>query len=191
MILDFLNQFTGGTTAPGNSDNISDSPTTGTQTSSLVVDLGIGLETLTNPLGVGIPAPSAGGGARDIGVGDDPAIKVMVDVLVAFASGTSLQINLQGAPDSGSGNPGSFTTYVSGPVIAEAQLVAGARLLEIDVPRPPAGVVLPRFLQLQYVTVGTHSAGKIRANLVDTRIDQPGSQTGVLSGYPPGITIAN
>lgn len=191
MILDFLAQFTGGTTAPGSSDNINDAPTTGTQTSSLIMDLGIGLETLTNPLGSGIPAPAQGGGARDLGVGDDPSMKIMVDVTTTFTGGTSLQVNVQGAPDSGSGAPGSFTTYASGPVIAEAQLVQGARLLEIDLPRPPAGVAFPRFLQLQYVSVGTHGAGKIRGNLVLDRIDQPGSQSGALSGYPAGVNIAN
>lgn len=191
MILDFLNQFTGGTTAPGNSDNATDSPTTGTQTSSLVVDLGVGLQTTTNPSGVGIPSAAAGAGARDLGVGDHPSIKIMVEVTTAFASGTSLAINIQGAPDSGTGTQGTYTTYVSGPVIAEAALVAGARLLEIDLPRPPAGVALPRYLRLQYVTVGTHTAGAIRGNAVLDRFDQVGSQTGVLSGYPAGVTVAN
>lgn len=191
MILDFLAQFTGGTTAPGNSDNISDSPTTGTQTSSLIVDIGVGLQTTANASGLAIPGVAAGAGARDLGIADTPAIKIMVDVTTTFTGGTSLAINIQGAPDSGSGTTGTFTTYVSGPVIAEAQLIAGARLLEIDLPRPPANIALPRYLQLQYVTVGTHGAGKLRANAVIDRFDQIGSQTGTLSGYPAGINIAN
>lgn len=186
MILDFLDQFTGGTTGVGNSNNISDSPTTGTQVSSFEVDLGVG--TAGNPA---IPSFAAGGGARDLGVGDKPSLKVSVEVLTAFTGGTSLAVNFQGAPDNGSGAPGTYTTYVTGPVVAEAALVAGARLLEIDVPRPPAGVVLPRFWRLQYVTVGTHGAGALRGNVVLDRFDQPGSQTGVLSGYPPGLTIPN
>ena len=186
MILDFLNQFTGGSVAPGNNNNISDSPTTGTQVSSFEVDIGLG--TTANP---GIPSLAAGGGARDLGVGDDPAIKVSVEVLTAFTGGTSLQVNFQGAPDNGSGAPGTYTTYISGPVVAEAALIIGSRLLEVDIPRPPAGVVLPRFWRLQYVTVGTHGAGALRGNSVLDRFDQPGSQSGILSGYVPGVTIPN
>lgn len=186
MILDFFGQFTGGTASPGNSDNATDSPTTGTQTSSLQVDLGVG--SASNPQ---IPVAGSGGGARDLGVGDQPALKLMVDVEVAFTGGTSLQVNIQGAPDSGSYTPGSFTTFASGAVVAEASLVAGARLLEIDLPRPTPGIAIPRYLQLQYISVGTHGAGKLRGNVVLDRIDQPGSQTGTLSGYVPGVTVPN
>src|SRR5215813_5638291 len=131
MILDFYAQFTGGTTGVGNSDNITDSPTTGTQTSSVQVDIGVGLETVTNPLGAAIPTPAGGAGARDLGVGDTPSLKILVEVVNTFTGGTNLQVNIQGAPDNGSGSPGSYTVYATGPVVVEANLVAGARLLEI------------------------------------------------------------
>lgn len=182
MILDGLLQFT---VAAGDA-----MPNASTTTSGNILDLGLGLELVTNPSGSAIPAPAQGGGARDLGVGDNPALKVMVEVTVAGA-GTSIQVNVQGAPDDGTGQPGAFTTYASGPVVLAATAVVGSRLLEVDLPRPPAGVALPRFLQLQYVGVGNMSAGRMKGWLVLDRFDQPGSQSGVLSGYPPGVAIAN
>src|SRR6516165_9014805 len=119
MILDGLLQFSA---AAG------DSPTTGaTNASTNIIDLHM----------AGIPVLAANQGARDMGIGDDPALKLAIQVTSAFTGGTSLQVNLQGAPDNGTGIPGTFTTYVSGPVVALAQLIAGVRVLEIDVPRPP------------------------------------------------------
>lgn len=175
MILDGLLCFTG---VPGTGD----SPTTGTQNSTNVLDLG---------LNSGIPTSASGGGARDIGIGDDPAMKVLVLVTTAFASGTSLAVALQGAPDNGAGAPGSYTTMITGPVVAEASLIVGARLLDVDVPRPVPGQAIPRFLRLSYITVGTHTAGVIFGTLVLDRHDLPEQSNAVLGGYPPGIAIAN
>lgn len=182
MILDSLLLFSGGSGGVGNSDGATDSPTTGNQVSSNVIDLGIVL---------GIPSYANGGGARDIGVGDDPAMKLMVAVTTAFANATSLQILMQGAPDDGSGGVGSYTTMYTGPAVIEANLVAGARLADIDVPRPVPGQAIPRFLRLEYVTVGTHNAGALEAAMVLDRVDQPLGTGGALSGYPAGITVAN
>lgn len=186
MILDAFAQFTGQTaasgTATGNSDG-TDSPTTGTQTSSAIIDLHMS----------GIPVLANLAGARDMGIGDDPALKLNIQVTVAFTGGTSLAVNLQGATDNGSGAPNSFSTLLAGTVIAEASLIAGAQLLPVDFPRPPQGVAVPRFLQLSYVTVGTHGAGKLRGNIVLDRFDQMYQSTNdaVLGGYPAGVTVAN
>jgi len=174
MILDGLLLFTA---APGTGDL----PTTGTQNSTNVLDLGI----------TGLPTSASGGGARDIGIGDDPAMKLLVQVMTAFASGTSLAVALQGAPDNGSGAPGTYTTMLTGPVVAEASLVVGARLLDDDVPRPAPGQALPRFLRLNYITVGTHTAGAVIGTMVLDRLDLPLQANAVLGGYPPGIVIAN
>lgn len=183
MILDSLWLFSGATTGVGNSDGKTDSPTTGTQTSSNVIDVGV-----TS----GIPASAVnGGGARDIGIGDDPAMKLLVQVTTAFASGTSLGVNLQGAPDAGANAPGTFTIYASGPVVVEANLIVGCRLLDIDMPRPAPGAALPRFYRLGYITVGTHTAGALEAILVLDRMDQPEQTNAVMGGYPVGITVAN
>ena len=186
MILDGLLMFSGGTSAPGNSDGKTDSPTTGTQASSNVLDLGVG--TTTNP---SLPSFANGGGARDIGIGDKPAMKVLVEVTVAFVGGTSLQLTLQGAPDDGSGGVGSYTTMWTSAAIVEASMVAGAYLANISMPRPVPGQVLPRFLRLQYITVGTHTAGTVASTLVIDRFDQVTGTAGNLSGYPAGLTVAN
>lgn len=185
MILDSLLLFTGGSGGVGNNDGATDSPTTGTQNSSNVVDLG----------GPALPASftSPGGGpGRDLGIGDDPALKLMVLVTTAFASGTSLQVNISGAPDNGSGAAGTYQILAAGQVCTEAVLIAGARVLDIDMPRVgPLNVTPPRFLRLGYVTVGTHTAGKIEGLIVLDRFDQIENTNAVLSGYPAGITVAN
>ena len=182
MILDGLLQFTGGAGGVGSTNN-ADAPTTGTQTSSNVLDLHM----------AGIPVLANNQGARDFGIGDDPALKILAQVSVAFTAGTSMQLNFQGATDNGSGAPAAFTTWYSSPVYAEATLVVGARLLDMDVPRPPAGVAIPRFLQLQYVTVGAHATGRLQSWIVIDRHDQVYNATSnaILGGYPPGIAIAN
>lgn len=183
MILDSLWLFTGGTGGVGNADGATDSPTTGTQNSSNIVDVGIIS---------GLPVSAVGGGgARDLGIGDDPALKLMVNINVAFLSGTSLQIGIQGAPDAGNNTPGAWTTYASGPVIAVAQLLNGFRGFDVDMPRVAPGVNIPRYYRLSYVNVGTFTAGKIEGLFVLDRNDQVISTTGASSGYPAGITVQN
>lgn len=183
MILDYLLQFTGGVNSPGNSDSATDSPTTGTQTSSNMLDLHIS--------GGGLPVLANLQGARDMGIGDAPSLKILVEVTTTFLGGTNLVVNFQGAPDNGSGAAGSFVTYFTGPTVLEASLIQGARLYEMDVPRPPPGTPFPRFLSLQYVTSGTHTSGKLRGFIVIDRHDQPLQSNAVLGAYPPGIVIAN
>jgi hypothetical protein len=177
MILDGLLVFTG-------PSGTGDLPTTGTQNSSNVLDLGL----------VGLPASisgGGGGGARDIGIGDDPAMKLLVQVLTAFTGGTSLQVALQGAPDSGTGTPGAYTTMLTGPAVVEANLIAGSRILDDDMPRPVPGQAIPRYLRLSYITVGTHTAGAIFGTIVLDRHDLPLQSNATLGGYPAGITVAN
>jgi hypothetical protein len=193
MIIDGLLLFTGtsnGSTGGVGSGTNTDLPTTGTTYSANVLDLGMaGL-----PASTGTNATGAGGGARDLGVGDDPALKVMVDVTVVFNVITSLQIIVQGTHDNGSGAPYAtdWTTMVTGPVVALAGLVAGARLLEVDLPRPAPGEALPRYLRLGYVIIGgTNTTGLIEGALVLDRDDQIIGATGLLSGYQAGINIAN
>ena len=182
MILDALLQF----------DNAASlAIAAGTQASTNVIDFGLG--TSTNPA---IPSNANGGGARDMGIGDDPALKLLVQVSTTFTSGGAgtLSVAIQGAPDNGSGAPGSYTTWWTSPVYALATLVAGARLLNMDFPRPPAGVAVPRFVRLLYTVAGaTMTAGAVSAYLVLDRDDQMYNSTNnaVLGGYPPGIAISN
>jgi len=184
MILDGLLTFTGtsnGATGGITAGAQTDLPTTGTQAASNIIDLGLD----------GIPSYANGGGARDIGVGDDPSLKLSAIVVTAITGGTSLQLQLQGAPDNGSGAPGSYTTMWTSAAIAEASLVAGAQLANIDVPRVVFGQALPRFLKLNFISVGTHSAGAIECQIVLDRDDQIMGTGGAYSGYPAGLTVAN
>jgi hypothetical protein len=175
MILDGLLQFSGVN---------GDSPTAaGANASTNIIDLHM----------AGIPVLAAGQGARDMGIGDDPALKLLVQVTTAFTGLTSLAVALQGAPDSGTGTPGTFVTWWTGPAVLLASLTAGARLYDMDMPRPPAGVPVPRFLQMNYQIVGTGTGGTIKAYIVLDRMDQMynASDNARMGAYPPGIVITN
>lgn len=144
----------------------------------------------------GLPVLANGQGARDMGIGDDPALKMLVQVLTTFTSGgaATLQVALQGAPDNGSGAPGAFATWWVSPTYALATLVQGARLYDMDLPRPPAGIGIPRFLRMQYI-IGTAAGtgGTLASLIVLDRIDQMYNSTNnaTLGGYPAGVTVAN
>lgn len=178
MILDALQQFS-------NAQSLAQ--IVGTYASSSILDYGI----LS-----GIPSSANGGGARDMGIGDDPALKLLVQVGTAFVSagGGTLQVTLQGAVDDGTGSPAAFSTWWASPLYTIAQAKAGARLLDMDFPRPPQGVAIPRFVRLLYgVATATITAGTINAFVVLDREDQPYQSTDntIMGGYPAGITVAN
>ena len=178
MILDAFPQF----------DNVvSLAIPAGTQASTNVIDFGIAS---------GIPSSANGGGARDMGIGDDPSLKMVVQVGTAFTSGGAgtLAVALQGAPDNGSGAPGSYSTWWTSPTYALATLNAGSQLMNIDFPRPPDGIAVPRFVRLLY-TVGTATmtAGTVSSYIVLDRMDQmyQGTDNSILGGYQAGINVAN
>lgn len=175
MILDGLLQFS-------NAQAI-----TVTATSTNQIDLGI-----TS----GIPTSASGGGARDIGIGDKPALKLLVQVVTAFtaAGAGTLTVALQGAIDNGSGAAAAFSTWWSSPAYALATLNAGSRLFDMDMPRPPDGIAIPRFLQMNYtVATGPFTAGALSSFIVLDRDDVFYSSTdnSIQGGYPAGITVAN
>lgn len=141
----------------------------------------------------GIPSSANGGGARDMGVGDDPALKLLVQVTTAFLGGTSLQVVMKGAVDDGTGNPAAFSTWWTSPVYVLATLNAGSRLMNMDFPRPPDGIAVPRFVKLSYVTIGTFTAGVLFSAVVLDRDDQmyQGTDNSIIGGYQAGINVAN
>ncbi len=144
----------------------------------------------------GIPSSANGGGARDMGIGDDPALKLLVQVSTAFVSagGGTLQVTFQGSVDDTTGAPSTFSSWFSSPIYTIAQLVAGARLLDMDFPRPPQGVAVPRFCRLLYtVATATITAGQVVAGVVLDRPDQMYQSTNnaILGGYQAGINVAN
>lgn len=177
MILDSLLQF---------SSNQTIAAAVGTINSTNSIDLHM----------AGIPVLANLQGARDIGIGDDPALKLLVQITTTVTSGgaATLAVLIAGAPDNGSGAEGAYTTWYTSPAYALATLVAGARLFDMDVPRPPAGVGIPRFLRLSYVIAGaTTTAGTVTSYILGDRMDQMYNATNnaIMGGYPPGIVVAN
>ncbi len=132
---------------------------------------------------------------RDIGIGDDPAVKLVVLVVNQdFATGSSSKLNVQvqGAPGSSSG--GTWTTIVETGDIGAASLASGTEVMNIDFPSilrkgnnmgfgTPANNMV-RLLRLNF-SIGTtsFSAGSIAAGLVIDRDD--------IIAYPAGVAVLN
>lgn len=154
----------------------------GAAPSTDVIDLG----------GVSIPSSANGGGARDIAPGRQLALWAQIITTATSGGAGTLSLALQGAPDNGSGVPGSYTTMWTSPTFALATLIAGAQLANIMVPRPVPGQVLPRFLRMNY-TVGTAdlTGGTLSAGIVLDRFDQVMQTNAVLGAYPAGLNVAN
>jgi hypothetical protein len=189
MIIDNYQLFTGtsngavgGITASANTDL----PTTGTQAASNIIDYGI-----LSGIPSGGAAPNSAN--RDMGIGDDPALKVVCIVTTALTGGTSLQCQLQGAPDNASGVGGTYTTLWTGPVILEANLVAGAQVANVDFPREIPLIGPVRYVKMNFISAGTHSAGAVEAYIgLDEFRQIIGPAAGSpLSGYPAGVNVAN
>jgi hypothetical protein len=182
MILDNLLMFDS-PLAPRNLAQV-----TGTYDSTNIIDLHI--------INGGLPILANNQGARDIGIGDDPAMKMLVQVSTTFTSGGAgtLAVELQGATDNGSGAPAAFSVWWLSPTYALATLVAGERLYDMDFPRPPAGIAIPRFVKMSYIVGGaTMTAGQVISGIVLDRDDQLYNATdnSILGGYPAGINVAN
>lgn len=97
-------------------------------------------------------------GAAGININTNRELQVYVAVTTAFAGGTSLNVNLI---QSAASNMSSPDVLASSGVIAEANLTRGAVLLRLAVPRTSK-----RYLALQFVNVGTHSAGTVWGGIV-------------------------
>lgn len=120
----------------------------------------------------------------DMGVGDGTWTP-FVDILIttAVTGGTSMNFQLQSAPDNGSNAAGTWSTDIESGAIAVANLGIGARIMLPFARRPP-GAALPRFYRVQYTSVGNNttgaaSAGIVIGNITDTDIGQ----------YPSNITF--
>lgn len=120
--------------------------------------------------------------ARDMGIGDDPALKVRVQTgSTAFAStgSSTLVIAVQGSTDNS-----TWDTYQSSPSIAKASMAANTVLWDINLPRPFLGFSRPRYLRLNF-TVGTadFTAGGLTAWM---NLDNDQN-----IAYPPGVVVSN
>lgn len=120
--------------------------------------------------------------ARDIGVGDNPSLKLFAYVTTAFltTNAGTIQVAIQGSTDAT-----TWTNYAlsNSTAFTAGTLVAGAHLFDISVPRPPPGAALPRYLRLNYTLANAFTAGAITAGLVLDRND--------IIAYPSGYTVVN
>lgn len=176
MILDSLLQFDSGANL---------AQVVGTYNSANIIDLHM----------AGIPVLANGQGARDMGIGS-PVLRMLAVVTTTFTSGGAgtLQVALQGATDNGAGAPATYSTWWTSPAYALAALNAGSRLFDMDVPRPPDGIAIPRFLRLNWIIGGaTMTAGAAAAYIVLDREDYAYSSTdnSIRGGYPAGINVTN
>lgn len=162
MILDYNYLFDGSASAAGGVVGISIATAAGsTQVSSNIIDL-------VN--------------ARDMGIGDSPALKIMVICTAAMTStgAATFQVRAQGSTDNV-----TYTTYAETANMIASSYAAGAKIAQFDWPgiNPDTGA-LPRYLRLQYaVGVSSISAGSVISAIVLGRDDT--------RGYPPGVTVSN
>ena len=137
-------------------------------------------------LGVsGLPGSANGGGARDLGVGDDPVASSAM-VIAAFHRRHQLQLPVAGMP----------RQTVPVHQVLGTTMWTWQQLLRLRwwlVPSLPTSTFpalyldrLCRFLKLNFISVGTHSTGTIECNIVLDRDDQIMGIGGAYSGYPAG-----
>lgn len=117
---------------------------------------------------------------QDIGIGDGESPPNIVCIVgTAFAGGTSLQVQLQESVDSGATgspaySPNAWKTIAETDALTTAQLTAGQKIAEFTIPPRAPGQAFPRFFQLNYVIVGTMTAGTIAfAGIATGRDDAP------------------
>ena len=196
MILDGQLCFTGGTALPNGGPTVAQA-ITATATSTNIIDLALGQTNTAGGLPLSAIQTNNAQPFRDLGIGDDPAMKILVQCVTTFTVGNgNFSVQFQGSPDSGTGTAGGFVTYYSTPTftVAGGFLIAGARLMDMDVPRPPAGVAEPRFLQLYFTNSGTNFAtANVFGAIVLDRFDQVYNAlvNSTSGGYPAGVVVAN
>jgi hypothetical protein len=100
---------------------------------------------------------------EDLGLGrgkGTPAIEVFSGSGTP-AVATSLDIQLQGAIDAGTGNTSGVTyaAYIGTEAIPLASILASTRLAAFDFPRRRVGAAMPRFIALNYVVAGSNFTG--------------------------------
>lgn len=119
--------------------------------------------------------------ARDMGIGDQPALKFFVSTGTAFLStgSSTLVVTFEGSTDAS-----TWDIYASFPSIAKAALVASKRIINGVVPRVAFGFTLPRYLRLNYtVGVADFTAGTLNAAIVLDNQEQ--------INYSAGLYVSN
>ena len=85
-------------------------------------------------------------------------LELLVEVTQDFAGGTSLKVDFIQSNSVDLSNP---DVLASSPVIPEAELVIGKRLLATGVP-----ATSKQYLGLRFTSVGTHTSGKVFGGMV-------------------------
>ena len=128
------------------------------------------------------------GVAEDLGVGDDPALKVVVVPLSTFTAGgaATMQVAIEGSPDNSSWTIMAETEPLSLAAINSA-VTAGSQnpyLCSWDLPSLVANQALPRYIRMLYtVATGPMTGGTLSAFI---NLDRQQNRS-----YPAGINIAN
>lgn len=125
---------------------------------------------------------------RDVGAGYK--LEVVVSVTEAFATCTSLQVDLQIAPDS-SGSPGTFYSILLSNVYPVADLIIGAPIFRYTIP-PNQGLnwavgilkVPGRFMKLVYTVAGSDATAGEVFSFVNMANDR-----NQYTSYPKNYTI--
>jgi hypothetical protein len=118
--------------------------------------------------------PTVFGAPDAMGVGG-PRPELNVTIGAAFVSGTSLNVALQGAIDSGAPTyqPGTWNTFAETGAILTANLTANTVIARFPWLPPFPANLRPRYLRLLFTPGGTFTLGTIASALVTTvRDDQ-------------------
>lgn len=124
--------------------------------------------------------------ARDMGIGDNPAIKLLALVTTAFTTdstnASTLQITVQGSTNS---TNSGFVNLAASAAYAAADLTAGRKIFPIDFPVLMNGQAMPRYIRLGYTSgVASWSTGALLAALVLDREDNPIYPKNYDASYP-------
>lgn len=101
--------------------------------------------------------------------------RAVATIPVTFTGGTSIQAVFQ---TSAAENFASPVALITGPVVPVASAVAGSTLL--DAPIPDGAL---RYTRMNYVVVGTMTAGQVDAGVV---LDSPSN---TIQTYPDAVTV--
>lgn len=149
---------------------------------------------LFDPAGTAITASAVStnvldlGVARDLGPGLYPeSVVVVVGTSFTGTGGSTLTIQVEGAPDNGSGSPGTYEILYQSQPVALASLVAGQKAfdapLAVVAPQGANGLVLPRFLRLNYIASTSFTGGTVTSFL--------GGDVDRNYSYKPGVVVSN
>lgn len=81
-----------------------------------------------------------------------------------WATGTSLRVQFEGAPDNVTAHASlarsdlTFVPYIATDLILTALLLASTRIFSLDWPKRKVGQAPPRFVQLNYIVAGSNFA---------------------------------